>query len=191
MLYGAIEETTQPLVNRVASLIDWLADAIGATLGLAVFGRGPTVGWTNWFRATRCRSMLSSQSLAPLLVKDALRCDDARRAGLLLDDAADDECAAVCASHSACATMRRRRVFSLPSQDTFPGSFKNVRCFRSRPEHSAAYLERFVERRTAHRRLQSATATDDGDDHESSLTILSIDAAWHARLVLIASRRSV
>jgi VanZ family protein len=37
VLYGAIEETTQPLVNRSASLIDWMADALGATLGLVVF----------------------------------------------------------------------------------------------------------------------------------------------------------
>jgi VanZ family protein len=37
VLYGAIEETTQPLTNRAASVIDWLADAIGAALGLTVF----------------------------------------------------------------------------------------------------------------------------------------------------------
>jgi VanZ family protein len=37
VLYGAIEETTQPMVNRVASSFDWLADAVGATLGLTVF----------------------------------------------------------------------------------------------------------------------------------------------------------
>jgi VanZ family protein len=37
MLYGALEETTQPLMNRTASHIDWLADAIGATLGLAIY----------------------------------------------------------------------------------------------------------------------------------------------------------
>lgn len=37
VLYGAIEEITQPLVNRMASPIDWLADALGALLGLAVF----------------------------------------------------------------------------------------------------------------------------------------------------------
>jgi VanZ family protein len=37
ILYGAIEETTQPLVNRSASLIDWWADAVGVALGLAIF----------------------------------------------------------------------------------------------------------------------------------------------------------
>jgi VanZ family protein len=37
VLYGAIEETTQPFVGRTASNIDGVADAIGATLGLIVF----------------------------------------------------------------------------------------------------------------------------------------------------------
>jgi VanZ family protein len=46
MLYAAFEETTQPLVNRSASLVDWLADALGATLGLAVFWIWPR-RWLN------------------------------------------------------------------------------------------------------------------------------------------------
>jgi hypothetical protein len=37
ILYGAIEEMTQPLVNRVASIIDWGADALGVTLGLTAY----------------------------------------------------------------------------------------------------------------------------------------------------------
>jgi VanZ family protein len=37
MLYGAIDESTQPLVNRSASLLDWFADGIGALLGLVIF----------------------------------------------------------------------------------------------------------------------------------------------------------
>jgi VanZ family protein len=37
-VYGAIDEVTQPLVGRQASLLDWLADAAGAAVGLmAVF----------------------------------------------------------------------------------------------------------------------------------------------------------
>jgi VanZ family protein len=34
VVYGAIDETTQPLVGRQASLWDWLADAAGAAVGL-------------------------------------------------------------------------------------------------------------------------------------------------------------
>lgn len=34
MLYATLEELTQPIVGRVASVWDWLADALGATLGL-------------------------------------------------------------------------------------------------------------------------------------------------------------
>jgi VanZ family protein len=41
VLYGAIEETTQPMVGRTASLIDWSADAIGATLGSMLFWLWP------------------------------------------------------------------------------------------------------------------------------------------------------
>ncbi|HEX2474078.1 MAG TPA: VanZ family protein [Lacipirellulaceae bacterium] len=37
VLYGAIDEWTQTLVGRQASLYDWLGDAIGALIGLAVF----------------------------------------------------------------------------------------------------------------------------------------------------------
>ncbi|MCI0335546.1 MAG: VanZ family protein [Planctomycetes bacterium] len=36
-LYGALEEVTQPLAGRVASIWDWLADASGAALGLMLF----------------------------------------------------------------------------------------------------------------------------------------------------------
>jgi VanZ family protein len=37
MLYAAFEEATQPIVNRYASVFDWLADAVGAAIGLAIF----------------------------------------------------------------------------------------------------------------------------------------------------------
>lgn len=40
--YGALEELTQPFVNRVASIYDWLADISGAAIGLAVFHWGPS-----------------------------------------------------------------------------------------------------------------------------------------------------
>jgi VanZ family protein len=36
-IYGGVEEITQPLVGRVASVWDWLADSIGAALGLLAF----------------------------------------------------------------------------------------------------------------------------------------------------------
>lgn len=36
LVYGAIDEITQPIVFRVADLGDWVADAIGATVGVAV-----------------------------------------------------------------------------------------------------------------------------------------------------------
>jgi VanZ family protein len=36
-LYAALEEATQPFVGRYASFFDWLADAAGAALGLALF----------------------------------------------------------------------------------------------------------------------------------------------------------
>jgi VanZ family protein len=35
--YGAIDESTQPLVGRDASYLDWFADAAGAAAGLAQF----------------------------------------------------------------------------------------------------------------------------------------------------------
>jgi VanZ family protein len=37
VLYGALEEATQPFVNRTASLMDWLADATGAAIGILLF----------------------------------------------------------------------------------------------------------------------------------------------------------
>jgi hypothetical protein len=38
VVYGAIDEVTQPLVGRQASLLDWLADAAGVAVGpMAVF----------------------------------------------------------------------------------------------------------------------------------------------------------
>jgi VanZ family protein len=37
MLYAAFEESTQPIVNRHASILDWLADAVGAAIGLLLF----------------------------------------------------------------------------------------------------------------------------------------------------------
>ena len=37
VLYGAIDELTQVPVGREASVWDWLADALGAAIGLAVF----------------------------------------------------------------------------------------------------------------------------------------------------------
>jgi VanZ family protein len=35
--YGAIDEWTQPLVGRTCSLMDWIADAAGAGVAIAVF----------------------------------------------------------------------------------------------------------------------------------------------------------
>jgi VanZ family protein len=37
VLYGALDEWTQPFVGREASWLDWLADAAGAAVGLLVF----------------------------------------------------------------------------------------------------------------------------------------------------------
>ena len=37
VLYGAVDEVTQIPVGRNANLSDWLADAAGATVGLAIF----------------------------------------------------------------------------------------------------------------------------------------------------------
>jgi VanZ family protein len=37
VLYSAFDEATQPFVGRYASVIDWLADAAGAALGLMLF----------------------------------------------------------------------------------------------------------------------------------------------------------
>jgi VanZ family protein len=37
VLYGAMEEWTQPLVGRHASIWDWMADAFGAAIGLMLF----------------------------------------------------------------------------------------------------------------------------------------------------------
>jgi len=34
---GAVDELSQPLVNRTASLADWLADVIGIIIALATF----------------------------------------------------------------------------------------------------------------------------------------------------------
>jgi len=36
LAYAAVDETTQPLVGRAASLLDWAADAFGACLALVV-----------------------------------------------------------------------------------------------------------------------------------------------------------
>lgn len=43
--YGVLEELSQPLAGRIASRWDWIADASGAALGLAVFGLLPD----RWF----------------------------------------------------------------------------------------------------------------------------------------------
>ena len=37
VLYAVVDELTQLLVGRTASVADWLADAVGAALGLFVF----------------------------------------------------------------------------------------------------------------------------------------------------------
>jgi VanZ family protein len=37
VLYGAADELTQLLVGRSATMGDWLADAVGAALGLVIF----------------------------------------------------------------------------------------------------------------------------------------------------------
>ena len=36
--YGAIDEALQPLVGRTADLLDWLADAAGAAIGICICG---------------------------------------------------------------------------------------------------------------------------------------------------------
>lgn len=45
VVYGLLEELTQPFVNRVASVLDLLADGSGAALGLALYGLLPK----KWF----------------------------------------------------------------------------------------------------------------------------------------------
>jgi VanZ family protein len=46
LIYAAIDELTQPWFNRFCSLDDWLADAVGALIGIItaalIWGRGPT-----------------------------------------------------------------------------------------------------------------------------------------------------
>jgi len=49
ILVAAADEMTQPLIGRVASRGDWLADAVGAAVGLAVF-------WASQRLAERKRS---------------------------------------------------------------------------------------------------------------------------------------
>jgi len=39
LAYGAIDEWTQPLVNRSCELSDWIADACGAAVGVLVLSR--------------------------------------------------------------------------------------------------------------------------------------------------------
>ena len=39
LAYGAIDEWTQPLVNRSCELSDWIADAAGAALGVLLVSR--------------------------------------------------------------------------------------------------------------------------------------------------------
>lgn len=34
--YGALDEATQPLVGRTADVLDWIADIVGASVGLAI-----------------------------------------------------------------------------------------------------------------------------------------------------------
>jgi VanZ family protein len=36
-VYGGFEEITQPIVGRIASVVDWLADVAGAAIGLLAF----------------------------------------------------------------------------------------------------------------------------------------------------------
>lgn len=36
-IYAAFDETTQPLMRRVADRLDWVADVVGALVGLTVF----------------------------------------------------------------------------------------------------------------------------------------------------------
>ena len=42
LIYAALDEITQPLVNRYASIIDWLADAAG--MGVAIL-TDLIIGW--------------------------------------------------------------------------------------------------------------------------------------------------
>ncbi len=37
VVYGMVDELTQPYVRRDASILDWLADAAGAALGIVAF----------------------------------------------------------------------------------------------------------------------------------------------------------
>ena len=45
ILYGAMDELTQPYVGRSCDLLDWVADALGAVLGITAFAV-----W-NWLNA--------------------------------------------------------------------------------------------------------------------------------------------
>lgn len=36
--FGAMDETTQPIVGRSCSLSDWISDAVGSALGIAAMG---------------------------------------------------------------------------------------------------------------------------------------------------------
>ena len=40
LVYGGIDELTQPLVGRICSILDWYADAIGAAIAMFVVALG-------------------------------------------------------------------------------------------------------------------------------------------------------
>ncbi len=48
LLYGALDEITQPLVNRYASINDWLANAVGIAAAISLDALAALVqrGWT-------------------------------------------------------------------------------------------------------------------------------------------------
>lgn len=48
-VYAAVDEATQPLVDRHADLLDWTADTAGILLGLAVFLAARAI----WRRASK------------------------------------------------------------------------------------------------------------------------------------------
>ncbi len=48
ILYGALDELTQIPVGRDAEFFDWVADSLGAAIGIALFAAG-----RRWFRRAR------------------------------------------------------------------------------------------------------------------------------------------
>ena len=59
LLYGALDEITQPWVNRCASIYDWFANAVGISAAVSLDALGSLVQWC-WENAKNASKTMKS-----------------------------------------------------------------------------------------------------------------------------------